>query len=133
MNDRDALKSTPLNKQEQSELLGRLFADEELITSTQISCAKKEMNKPTYDYNCDNDNAWAFYNHITHSLKKSPPRDWMQDSQNFHDFMMSEVSSKNTMNTLTDVDYSNITDKNVIEVDEEVSSLQLSYELNPDM
>ena len=49
------------------------------------------MKKASFDYGCNDDNAWAFYNHVTHSLKVSPPRDWMQDSQDFHDFMMTQV------------------------------------------
>jgi len=91
LNDRDALRGITLSNLQQSELLGRLFADDEIITPTQVSTIKKEMKKASFDYGCNDDNAWAFYNHVTHSLKVSPPRDWMQDSQDFHDFMMTQV------------------------------------------
>jgi len=144
--DRDSLKGTILNKRKQSELLGRLFADDEIITATQVTCIKKEMNKPSYDYDCNDDNAWAFYNHVTHSLKMSPPRDWMQDSQNFHDFMMTEVLSNAAGSQSSDVDFSNLQttiDENfdtsevqdiilessgAIEIDEDITPLQLAYE-----
>ena len=99
LKDRDALKSTLLSKTEQAALVGRLFIDEEIITSSQVSIIKKEINKPSYDYLTDNDNAWSFYNHVTHALKLSTPRDWLQDSQNFHDFMMSDVANNQTTNT----------------------------------
>tara|TARA_R110002167_G_scaffold177167_3_gene376949 strand:+ start:6373 stop:7287 length:915 start_codon:yes stop_codon:yes gene_type:complete len=147
LNDRDSLKNTILNKRQQSELLGRLFVDEEIITSTQITCAKKEMNKPSYNYNHDNDNAWAFYNHISHSLKISPPRDWMADSQNFHDFIMAETTSTPSLSTTSDIDFSNynttidetfnvadvediINENNgTIEIDEEITTRILHHEL----
>jgi len=145
LDDRDALKSVTLTKRQQSELLGRLFADDEIITPTQVSTIKKEMKKASYDYGCSDDNAWAFYNHVTHSLKVSPPRDWMQDSQDFHDFMMTEVVANLTMLAKTEFDWKNVVvdgnshgidtsdlidiqDHEIVEVDESISEGQLMYE-----
>ena len=143
INDRDALKNVPLTIREQSELLGRLFVDEEIITSSQISCARKEINKPSYVYADNDNNAWTFYNHITHSLKMSPPRDWMQDSQNFHDFMMTQLVASNAVpsnndfdwkkvsvnNDASEIDASNITvEYDTIEVDENISNSVLIHE-----
>ena len=145
LNDRDSLKNVTLTNREQSELLGRLFADDEIITSSQVSIIKKEMKKPSFNYDCLDDNAWAFYNHVTHSLKVSPPRDWMQDSQNFHDFMMNEVVAKQSVLAKSDLDWENVVvnsniseidttdlvdiqDHELIEVDENISEGQLMYE-----
>jgi len=145
LDDRDALKSVTLTKRQQSELLGRLFADDEIITPTQVSTIKKEMKKASFDYGCNDDNAWAFYNHVTHSLKISPPRDWMQDSQDFHDFMMTEVVANLTMPAKTEFDWKNVVvdgnshgidtsdlidiqDHEIVEVDESISEGQLMYE-----
>tara|TARA_R110000737_G_C14613653_1_gene491474 strand:+ start:831 stop:1685 length:855 start_codon:yes stop_codon:yes gene_type:complete len=97
--DRDSLKKYFLNKKAQSELAGRLFLDENLISGAQMGILKKEMTKPSYDYNCDLDNAWTFYNHVTHSLKVSHPKTWMSDQKKFHDFMTAELlSHKNLHN-----------------------------------
>lgn len=145
LNDRDLLKNVTLTNREQSELLGRLFADDEIITSSQVSIIKKEMKKPSFNYDCSDDNAWAFYNHVTHSLKVSPPRDWMQDSQNFHDFMMNEVVANQTIPANSDFQWENVVvnsniseidteglvdiqDHELIEVDENISEGQLLYE-----
>lgn len=145
--DKNSLKNTVLTKREQSELLGRLFADEEIISSNQINCIKKEMTKPSYDYNCDQDNAWVFYNHVTHSLKISQPKNWMQDSQDFHDFMMTKVVKNSTTNSLKDVDFNNLKTtidetfnvaeikdiiaekEGAIEIDEDITPSQLIYDL----
>ena len=145
LNDRDSLKNVTLTNREQSEVLGRLFADDEIVTSSQVSIIKKEMKKPSFNYDCLDDNAWAFYNHVTHSLKVSPPRDWMQDSQNFHDFMMNEVVAKQSVSAKSDLDWENVVvnsniseidttdlvdiqDHELIEVDENISEGQLMYE-----
>ena len=91
IDDKENLKTITLSQKEQSELLGRLYAEKEILDVSQISIVKKEMNKPSYEYECDLNNAWTFYNHVTHSLKESHPRDWMSDQQKFHTFMTAEV------------------------------------------
>jgi len=145
LNDRDTLKNVDLTNREQSELLGRLFADDDIITSSQVSLVKKEMKKPSFNYNCLDNTAWTFYNHVTHALKLSPPRDWMQDSQNFHDFMMNEVVARQAVLAKSDIDWKNVVVNNntseidttnlvnvenykVVEVDENISVGQLLYE-----
>ena len=90
--DRDDFKQRSLSIKEQAELVGRLFIDENIIDSSQVSCIKNEINKPSYDYKQYN-TAWTFYNHVTHALKKSHPRSWMSDQQKFHQFMISELLS----------------------------------------
>ena len=57
------------------------------------------MKKPSYDYTFDSDNAWSFYNHVTHALKKSHPRKWLSSQQNFHDFMVADLLSQNKIVT----------------------------------
>ena len=70
-----------------------------------MSCIKSEYSEPTYDYNSEQDNAWTFYNHVTFALKKAHPRNWLQDSQTFHDFMMSNVVSNVNLNALEDISH----------------------------
>ena len=62
LDDRDALRGLPLTKRQQSELLGRLYFDENVLEASQLTCIKSEMEEPSYDYKCDQENAWAFYN-----------------------------------------------------------------------
>jgi len=90
INDKDNLKQVCLPFKQQSELLGRLYCDEEILEPTHLSCIKTEMKKASYDYGVDQENAWAFYNHVTFSMKKTHPRTWMNDSKKFHDFMTTE-------------------------------------------
>jgi len=91
--DKDQFKNHTLSRKDQSELLGRLFIEEEIIDATQMSTIKREMNKPTFNYSCSLNNAWSFYNHVTHALKSSHPRSWMSNQQKFHKFMTTELLS----------------------------------------
>lgn len=91
IDDKDSLKQVKLSFKEQSELLGRLYADEELLDVGQITTVKSEMKDPSYEYEADAENAWAFYNHVTHALKKTHPRHWLSNTQKFHDFMVADL------------------------------------------
>lgn len=108
--DKNNLRTIDLSVKEQSELLGRLFFDKKLLDVTQMSCIKSEMNVPSYDYKADQDNAWAFYNHVTHALKKSHPRTWLSDQQKFHDFIVADVLGKMGIKPQDTVNPSIVTD-----------------------
>ena len=129
LQDKDAMKLTKLDCAEQAELIGRLFIEEDLLDSQQMSCVKSEMKKSSYDYGTDDDNAWTFYNHVTHALKKAHPRDWLSDQQNFHDFMITKCINNNSvslnnfeLNTdNTDLGITMRDDEHAIEIDEDIS------------
>ena len=102
------------------------------------------MKKPSFNYDCSSDSAWTFYNHVTHALKVSPPRDWMQDSQDFHDFMMTQVVNSGipTFNEIDMKDFKITMDPEfdpkeiehdllegvAIEIDQEITPAQLAYD-----
>ena len=96
--DKNNLKKITLTKKQQAELAGRLYYEEELLEPTQLTVIKSEMEKASYDYKVDQENAWAFYNHVTHALKKTHPRNWMENSKDFHDFMTVEFLSNSNFN-----------------------------------
>ena len=108
--DKNSLRTITLSIKEQSELLGRLFFDDALLDVTQLSCIKSELDKPSYDYQADQDNAWAFYNHVTHAFKKSHPRTWLSDQQKFHDFMVQDVLGKMGINPKDTTQHVDLTD-----------------------
>jgi hypothetical protein len=82
-----------LSIKEQAELAGRLYIEEKLIDSQQMSIVRTEMEKPSFNYGVDPDTAWMFYNHVTQAFKSTHPRDWMKKQSKFHEFMTGEVLS----------------------------------------
>jgi len=88
--DRNILKSATLPIKRQGELLGRMFLHD-MIGPRQMQIVKNEIEKPSFDYNADKQNAWAFYNYVTHAFKTTHPRDWLSDTKQFHDFMSAEI------------------------------------------
>ncbi len=115
IDDRDGLRNVNLSMKEQAELLGRLYAQEEILDVSQLVTVKEEMAKPSYDYQADQENAWAFYNHVTHALKRSHPRSWLSDSQKFHEFIVGDLLGQMGI----------ATKDNIEEVEEETTENQL--------
>jgi tRNA U34 5-carboxymethylaminomethyl modifying enzyme MnmG/GidA len=110
--DKNDLIDRKISFRKQSELAGRLFFEEQLIKPNQLNIIKNEMNKPSYKYNVDMNSAWAFYNHVTHAMKETHPKTWMQDQKKFHEFMTTEfkcnsyISKKDTaMNEIDKVNH----------------------------
>jgi hypothetical protein len=93
--DKDVMKKITITERKQAELLGILYAEYEILSSEQMSIVKQQMDKPSYDYNCEMNSLWAFYNHVTHALKKAHPRDWMDDQRKLHWFIAIEFDLVN--------------------------------------
>jgi hypothetical protein len=107
--DKQMLKGVMLTTKDKGRILGELFAKDEILTLTQVGIVKREMDKPTYNYNCDVNSAWAMYNHITLSLKESHPRSYLHDHERVHQYFINEfgqlITPQNTpVNTGSDYD-----------------------------
>ena len=95
LSDKDIMKKITLTERKQAELLGILYAEYEILTTEQMSTVKQQMDKSSYDYNCEVNSLWAFYNHVTYALKKSHPRNWMEDQRKLHLFISMEFDLLN--------------------------------------
>lgn len=88
--ERDSMKQIEANKRVCAELVGRLFLEEKIINSFQLNIIAKEMEAPSFDYNCSG-SMWELYNHVTHSLKESSPRSNMSDHIKVHSFFVNTL------------------------------------------
>lgn len=84
--DREQLKPIRLTEREIAEIMGRLYVEKEIITSTQLNIMKRELEKPSFDYGVPTDSAWSLYNYATHSFKEDNPRNWIKRHVDLHDF-----------------------------------------------
>ena len=86
--DKALLKNVILSPRDKGRILGELFANDEILTLTQVGIVKREIDKPTHSYNCHGDSAWTMYNHITFALKESHPSSFMKDHQKVHSYFV---------------------------------------------
>lgn len=88
LQDKQMLKNVTLTPRLKGKILGELFAYDEILTLTQVGIVKREMDKPTHNYNSDVNSAWTMYNHITFALKESHPSSFMKDHQRVHRYFV---------------------------------------------
>lgn len=88
--DKDLLKNITISAKLRSEIIGRLFLENEILNLNQMGIILNEMKKPSFNYNADQDSAWTLYNHINLSLKESHPAKWMDHHQELHRFFINE-------------------------------------------
>jgi len=88
LHDKQMLKGIKLSARDKGRILGHLFANDEILTLTQVGIVKRELDKPSHNYNSDVDSAWTMYNHITLALKESHPSSFMKDHQRVHGYFV---------------------------------------------
>jgi hypothetical protein len=84
--DKAAMEVVSLNKRKQSQLLGVLFAEYEILTTEQASLIRDQMKRPLQVF-ANTDSLWAFYNFVTNALQSSHPKTWMEDQRILHYFI----------------------------------------------
>lgn len=102
--DRDKLKTHDLTLKQVSEMIGRMYLYDQIITSTQLNIMKREMDKSTYDYGVKPMNAWAIYNYATHAFKEDSPRNWIKRHTDLHKFFANEFGMSGGSGVLVPVD-----------------------------
>ena len=103
LQDKQMLKNVLLSPRDKGRILGQLFANDEILTLTQVGIVKRELDKPTHNYNSDVNSAWTMYNHITLALKESHPSSYMKDHQRVHGYFVNEYGQLvTTTNQLVD-------------------------------
>jgi hypothetical protein len=98
--DKEILKNVILSKSKQGAILGELFAANEILTLTQVGIVKREIDKPTYSYNCDRNSAWAMYNYVTLALKESHPISYLDDHQKVHNYFIGQFTPRYVLTEL---------------------------------
>lgn len=87
--EREAMKQMEITSRAKAELIGRLFLEDQIITSTQLNIISRELKAPTHDYGAK-DSMWELYNHTTFAMKDSHPALWMDKHMSAHKFFVNE-------------------------------------------
>lgn len=83
----ERMKEVKVDKRIQAELIGRMYIEEGIIQSHQLSMLKNQLIQPSHDYGAEN-TMWELMNHTTYALKQSPPLSWLRQHQQVGDFML---------------------------------------------
>jgi hypothetical protein len=84
---RDGLKEIEIDLRAQAHLIGRMFIEDDIITSSQMNIIKSQIEHPQFDYGCKG-SMWELYNHTTFALKEAHPTNWMKAHIDAHNFFL---------------------------------------------
>ena len=90
VSDKAAMEQVDLTLRKQSQLLGVLFAEYDVLTTEQANVVRQQMKRPSHVF-ASQSSLWAFYNYVTIALQQSHPRTWMEDQRMLHYFISTIV------------------------------------------
>lgn len=86
---KERMKEIEVTKRTTAELLGRMYLEEKIITSTQLNIIKGELDHSTFEYGYEG-TVWELMNHCTYALKTATPNTWMKQQIDTHRFYTKE-------------------------------------------
>jgi len=85
----ERMKEIDLSTRDVSELVGRFYLEEDIITSTQLNVIKRQLEEPAYSEFSD-PTLWSLYNHATFAFKEAAPMNYIKQHAKLHDFIETE-------------------------------------------
>jgi hypothetical protein len=86
----EKMKEVEITKRTAAELVGRMFIEDELVNSAQLSIIKKELE---FSKNFTEPTLWSLYNHVTEAYKQqSSPLNYIPQHKKLHTFIEKEFS-----------------------------------------
>ena len=80
---KDMMSQITVSRIEFASLVGQLYFLK-FITADQISIVLKEYDNPSYTYTLPENNLWTCYNHILVALKRTHPKNWIDNQIAVH-------------------------------------------------
>lgn len=88
---REIMKEIEITKRITAELVGRMFVEDNIITSSQLNIINREIKNPSFDYKAD-DTLWQLYQFTTSAMKEAHPLHWLDSHIDAHNFFLNESS-----------------------------------------
>jgi hypothetical protein len=80
---KERMKEIDISTHIRNELVGQLYLDDAIVTDTQMSILKREIENPSFNYGQEG-SLWQLYNHVTLAMKDTHPSKWIENHQKFN-------------------------------------------------
>jgi hypothetical protein len=101
---KDKLINSSVSVRQASELVGRMFIEEQCINKEQASSVRDRIiNEVELFDNLAWNNGWNFYNSVATAIRMSHPKSWFEDQSKMHKLILEEVVDTNTDVIATDL------------------------------
>jgi hypothetical protein len=101
---RDKLINSSVSVRQASELVGRMFIEEQCINKEQASSIRDRIiNEVQLFDNLSWDNAWNFYNSVATAVRMSHPKSWFEDQSKIHGLIITELTNTSPVEIVAEV------------------------------
>lgn len=83
---KNKFKSIDVSRKEYAKLMGLLYFDKKVISSTQVEVIKKEYDKPSFDYT-DKGTLWEVYKMIMFGIVDQAPKNWYRQQLDINSYV----------------------------------------------
>ena len=90
LKEKDLMKTVLISKDQTAELLGKMYFNNELLTTEQMSVVKQELAKPSFKISGEEGSLWKMYHAIIIALQKSHPKTWIDQQAMVHKMLVDE-------------------------------------------
>ncbi len=99
INDTRLMQRFHTDLRSESELLGRIYVEHELISGVELNAAIAELRSPSFD-SFKARTIWSLYNHLTYALKNAPPVRRMDSLKKVHTFLIDHIAPNPEYNVI---------------------------------
>lgn len=90
LEQKEAMKKIVVSNEKRADIVGRMYFNNDLLTTEQMSVIKNEFVKPSHVVSGVDDSLWKMYHAIIIALQKSHPKTWMVQQKLVHELLEKE-------------------------------------------
>lgn len=120
LEEKEKMKNIFVSSHKRAEIVGRMYFNNDLLTTEQMSVIKNEFAKPSFIVSGIGDSLWKMYHAIIVSMQKSHPKTWMAQQRIAHELIQKEF--------LVDNNVAPVQNSVITENKQEVDPMQLTIE-----
>ena len=102
--EKERMKAMELDTEGYARVMGALYFEHNLVTTTQASAVKQEREKPEHTYS-DKDTLWGLYKLLMYGIENMDITRWQGNQQKLHHLIMAEYAIATEPHTLSDVNF----------------------------
>lgn len=100
---KEKMKTIPVSHAKRAEFLGKVYFENDLLTTEQLSIVKQEFTKPSHFVSGIDNSLWQMYHAVLVALQKSHPKTWMEQQRLLHSLVSAEFLTVNKQDSVSTV------------------------------
>lgn len=101
--DKNIMKTIHVSEIKRAEFIGKLYFQNDILTTEQLSIVKQEFTKPSHFVSGVDNSLWQMYHAILVALQKAHPKTWMEQQRLLYSLVSAEFLTVNKQDSVSTV------------------------------